>query len=153
MEGNFRKHLPPPFVSAFCAPPSFEFFVNLVFTVCAGGKPGAGAVQQAEPRGQRNVEGRGGDHAGSKLEGKGFAISLHPPQLPPQPPCFWGPGTSAVSSIPQGMAGRATASGVPFPTEGKTFKGQLPAAPFAAFLWLLPRSPFISLERTGRSVT
>lgn len=41
-----------------------------------GGKPGAGAVQQAEPRGQRNVEGRGGDHAGSKLEEAGRAEML-----------------------------------------------------------------------------
>lgn len=41
-----------------------------------GGKPGAGAAQQAEPRGQRNVEGRGGDHAGSKLEEAGRAEML-----------------------------------------------------------------------------
>ncbi|XP_019517453.1 PREDICTED: putative sodium-coupled neutral amino acid transporter 10 isoform X2 [Hipposideros armiger] len=33
-----------------------------------GGKPGPGAAQQAEPRGLRNVEGEGGDRAGSKLE-------------------------------------------------------------------------------------
>lgn len=63
---------------------------SCVFAVCAGGKaplpeekPGPGAVPQAEPREQRTLEGQGGDHAGdhagSKLEGKAFTFSLHPP--------------------------------------------------------------------------
>ena len=43
-------------------------------------KPGPGAAPQAEPREQRTEEGQGGEHAGSKLEGKAFAFSLRPPK-------------------------------------------------------------------------
>lgn len=66
-----------------------------VSALCAGGKPAPGAGQQAEPRGQRNSEGQagdpaegqaGGEHAGSKLEGKGSAFSLRAPGgRPPLP--------------------------------------------------------------------
>lgn len=58
-----------------------------VFALCADAalpsrkeKPGPGAAPQAEPREQRTEEGQGGEHAGSKLEGKAFAFSLCPPK-------------------------------------------------------------------------
>lgn len=64
--------------------------------MCAGGKaplpeekPGPGAAPQAEPREQRTEEGQGGEHAGSKLEGKAFAFSLHPPKAGDTATSFW----------------------------------------------------------------
>lgn len=103
MEGGLRRPLPllvpslPPLLP-LPSPPPCPFLLNSLQTsrifMCAGGKAPLPVKLPPEPgpraelREQRNAEGQGGGHAGSKLEGKAFTFL-------PQPP--WGPVTAAMT--------------------------------------------------------
>ena len=164
--GGFSEAAPllvpplPPSAST-PTPPASRFPLNSLQTsrifVCAGGKvplpvklaPEPGP--QAELREQRNAEGQGGGHAGSKLEGKAFAFLPHPP---------WGPATSAPPSQTHGDDGEGAAAGACPP--GGSFRGVPSPSPTSVLPGVplrrdsnhpLPTSSFLSGPSRGTVFT